>query len=165
VVTMTLIAAEVLIAADVLIAAEVSLAAELRVRALGMDPATGRFRPNEAVTAVRLERHLNIVLTRAPRGSRADWFDEDGTSYDAVGPFEPCYFERQWPRFSAQIELHLKKADLVPVDVSQFIPPQVTVIEKFIAARRLAPRAFIIGRPGLTGLIGRPDLTGRSWQH
>jgi hypothetical protein len=118
----------------------------VRVWALGLDPATGRFRPNEAETAIRIERALGVRLTRAPHWSRADWFDQRGVSYDAVGPFEAGRFDQQWRRFSEQIVLHLKKAELVPVDVSLFTPPQVETIESFIAARRLAPRVFILGR-------------------
>jgi uncharacterized protein YukE len=119
---------------------------EERVRSLGMDPATGKFRPNEAQTAVRLEAELGITLTRAPKGSRADWIDEAGRSYDAVGPFAAHRFDQQWGRLSEQIVLHLNKADLVPVDVSQFTPEQIVVIEKFIADEKLGPRVFIVGR-------------------
>lgn len=119
---------------------------EERVHALGMDTATGRFRPNEAETAVRIETALGVRLTRAPRWSRADWFDQTGTSYDAVGPFAAGRFEQQWRRFSEQILLHLHKAELVPVDVSLFTPAQVETIEQFIASRRLAPRVFTLGR-------------------
>ncbi|GIE98393.1 hypothetical protein [Paractinoplanes rishiriensis] len=117
-----------------------------RVLALGMDTATGRFRPNEAETAVRIEVTLGVRLTRAPRWSRADWFDERGISYDAVGPFAAGRFDQQWRRFSEQIVLHLNKAELVPVDVTLFTPAQVEVVATFIAERRLAPRVFILGR-------------------
>ena len=116
-----------------------------RVRALGMDAATGRFRANEAQTALLIERFLGVRLTRAPRWSRADWFDEDHVSYDAVGPFSAGRFDQQWRRFSEQIVLHLRKAQLVPVDVSLFTPGQIEVVESFIAARRLAPRVFTLG--------------------
>jgi hypothetical protein len=124
----------------------VSVSEAARVHALGLDTATGRFRPNEAVTAVRIEAVLGVRLTRAPRWSRADWFDERGTSYDAVGPFAAGRFDQQWRRFSEQIVLHLRKAELVPVDVSLFTPAQIDVIEAFIATRSLAPRVFILGR-------------------
>ena len=116
-----------------------------RVRALGMDTATGRYRHNEAETAVRIEAALGVRLTRAPRWSRADWFDEFGVSYDAVGPFSAFRFEQQWRRFSQQILLHLHKAQFVPVDVSLFTPAQIEVVELFIATRRLAPRVFTLG--------------------
>jgi hypothetical protein len=122
------------------------VAEQTRIRELGMDTATGRFRPNEAVTAIRIETALGVRLTRAPRWSRADWFDERGVSYDAVGPFASGRFDQQWRRFSEQIVLHLRKAELVPVDVSLFTADQVDVIEAFIADRRLAPRVFILGR-------------------
>jgi hypothetical protein len=124
----------------------VAVAAEReRVWALGLDSATGRFRPNEAETAVLIERALGVRLTRAPKWSRADWFDQHGVSYDAVGPFAAGRFDQQWRRFSEQILLHLRKAEIVPVDVSLFTPPQVHTVELFIANRLLAPRVFTLG--------------------
>jgi hypothetical protein len=116
-----------------------------RIWALGLDAATGRFRPNEAETAVLIETALGVRLVRAPKWSRADWFDEHGVSYDAVGPFAAGRFEQQWRRFSEQILLHLRKADLVPVDVSLFTRPQTRTVERFIADRRLTPRVFTLG--------------------
>jgi len=127
--------------------ASASLAERERVWALGLDAATGRFRPNEAETAVLIETALGVRLIRAPKWSRADWFDEHGVSYDAVGPFAAGRFEQQWRRFSEQILLHLRKADLVPVDVSLFTRPQVRTIERFIGDRRLTPRVFTLGHP------------------
>jgi len=117
-----------------------------RFMALGLDPATGRYRHNEAETAIRIEKALGVRLTRAPHWSRADWFDQYGTSYDAVGPFASYRFDQQWRRFSEQIVLHLAKAELVPVDVTLFTVPQIEIIDRFITARRLAPRVFILGR-------------------
>jgi hypothetical protein len=119
---------------------------EQRIHDLGMDPATKRFRLGEADTAVRIEQERGVILTRAPDGHSADWLDEAGKSYDAVGNFPPQFFDRQWPRFSEQIELHLQKADYVPVDVSTFTTEQVARIEQFIAEKGLAPRVFILGR-------------------
>ena len=104
-----------------------------RVHALGMDPAVKQFRPSEAETAVRIENHLGVRLRRAPSWSRADWVDQDGRTYDAVGNFASCYFDRQWPQLRYQIERHLTKADLVPVDVSGFTPGQVRLVAQFIA--------------------------------
>jgi hypothetical protein len=118
-----------------------------RIWALGLDAATGRFRPNEAETAVLIETALGVRLVRAPKWSRADWFDEHGVSYDAVGPFAAGRFEQQWRRFSEQILLHLRKADLVPVDVSLFTRAQTRTVESFIADRRLTPRVFTLGHP------------------
>ncbi|WFE55425.1 WXG100 family type VII secretion target [Micromonospora sp. WMMD712] len=119
---------------------------ERRIHELGMDPATGKFRPREAETAARLERELDVTLTRAPEGSSADWIDGSGRTYDAVGNFPSQYFDRQWPQLQYQIERHLTKADLVPVDVSQFSGEQVARIEQFIADRGLGPRVFIVGK-------------------
>ncbi|QDY08673.1 WXG100 family type VII secretion target [Micromonospora sp. HM134] len=117
-----------------------------RLRQLGMDPATGRFRPGEAETAARLERELDVTLTRAPQNSSADWVDSNGRTYDAVGNFPGHYFDQQWPQLQYQIERHLTKADLVPVDVSRFSAEQIATIERFIADRGLGPRVFIVGK-------------------
>jgi hypothetical protein len=119
---------------------------EQRIHDLGMDPATGKFRPTEAETAVRIEQERGVTLTRAPADSRADWIDEAGRSYDAVGNFPPQFFDQQWPQFSFQMERHLEKADFVPVDVARFNPDQIARIERFITERGLGPRVFILGR-------------------
>ena len=119
---------------------------EQRVHDLGMDPATGKFRPAEAETAIRIEQERDVTLTRAPAESRADWTDQAGRSYDAVGNFPPQFFDQQWAQFSYQMERHLEKADFVPVDVAQFTPEQIARIERFIAERGLGPRVFILGR-------------------
>lgn len=118
-----------------------------RIRELGMDPHVGKFKPHEAQTAQRIEEERGVTLIRAPADSSADWIDEAGRTYDAVGPFPPQYFDRQWPQFTFQVERHLDKADLVPVDVSSFTPAQVAKIEEFIIERNLGPRVFILGRP------------------
>ncbi|MHA4947125.1 WXG100-like domain-containing protein [Micromonospora sp. SD19] len=123
-----------------------SLTEQQRVHDLGMDPATGRFRPGEAETALRLEQELGVRLHRAPADSSADWVDDAGRTYDAVGNFPGQYFDRQWPQLQYQIERHLDKADLVPVDVSRFAPEQVARIEQFIGDRRLGPRVFVVGK-------------------
>lgn len=111
-----------------------------------MDPATGRFRPGEAETAVRIEQELGVRLRRAPAGSSADWVDETGRTYDAVGNFPAQFFDRQWPQLQYQIERHLDKAELVPVDVSRFSAGQIAKIEQFIADRQLGPRVFVVGK-------------------
>jgi hypothetical protein len=59
-----------------------------------MDPATKRFRPAEAETAIRIELERGVTLTRAPEGHSCDWLDEAGKSYDAVGNFPPQFFDR-----------------------------------------------------------------------
>jgi uncharacterized protein YukE len=121
-------------------------AEEQRVHDLGMDPATGKFRPAETETAVRIEDQLDVTLERAPAGSSADWVDGTGRTYDAVGNFPTQFFDRQWPQLQYQIERHLGKADLVPVDVSKFSPDQVAKIVQFIADKDLGPRVFIVGQ-------------------
>ncbi|MFI7214283.1 WXG100 family type VII secretion target [Micromonospora maritima] len=119
---------------------------EQRVRDLGMDPATGRYRPGEAETALRIEEQLGVRLIRAPADSSADWVDTAGRTYDAVGNFRGEFFDRQWPQLQYQIERHLAKAELVPVDVSKFSEQQTSLVEQFIAERGLGPRVFIVGK-------------------
>jgi uncharacterized protein YukE len=119
---------------------------EQRIRDLGMDPATGRFRPGEAETALRIEQERGVTLKRAPAGSSADWMDDAGRSYDAVGNFPSQFLDKQWSQFVFQIERHLDKADLVPVDVSKFSPDQKVRVDQFIAEQGLAPRVFVLGR-------------------
>jgi hypothetical protein len=46
---------------------------EQRVHDLGMDPATGTFRPREAQTAVRVEQALGIELKRSPTRPSTGW--------------------------------------------------------------------------------------------
>lgn len=88
---------------------------------------------------------LGVRLTRAPAESSADWVDEAGHTYNAVGNFPGHFFDRQWPQLQYQIERHLDKADFVPVDVSRFSAEQISQVERFIADRGLAPRVFIVG--------------------
>jgi hypothetical protein len=83
---------------------------------------------------------------RAPAGSSADWVDTSGRTYDAVGNFPGPFFDRQWPQLQYQIQRHLDKADLVPVDVSRFSPEQAATVARFIADNDLGPRVFIVGR-------------------
>lgn len=118
---------------------------EERLQSLGMDPATGKFRPGERETAMRVERERNVRLARAPAGSKADWVDEAQQTYDAVGNFPAQYFDRQWDQLQYQIERHLDKANFVPVDVSKFTPDQIAKVEKFIADKGFGPRVFLVG--------------------
>lgn len=119
-----------------------------RVHALGIDPAQGgKFNPNEAATAARIEEHLGVTLDRNSDGY-VDWEDRSTappTTYDAVGPFDGQYFERSWPNLQKQIVKHLGYADMVPVDVSGFTPAQTAVVRQFIEDNNLAPRAFLVG--------------------
>jgi uncharacterized protein YukE len=82
---------------------------EQRIHDLGMDPATGRFRPSEAETAVRIENEFGVRLKRAPAGSSADWVDEAERTYDAVGNFPSTYFDKQWPQLQYQIRRHVNE--------------------------------------------------------
>jgi len=110
---------------------------------LGWDPAVQRFRAPEYRTAARVMDDYDVTLTRAAPGQPFDWVDEAGRSYDAVGGFPGRFLDRQWESFTGQIVKHLDKADLIPVDVSEFSPQQIAQVKEFIAP--LGPRVFIVG--------------------
>jgi uncharacterized protein YukE len=110
---------------------------------LGEDPAGGKFRPNEYRTALRIELSKGVVLTRASEQSGADWIDEDGVSYDAVGPVPSKFFEQQWENLQTRITGHMDKAYYVPVDIDGLTPGQVATVKQFIAP--LGPRVFLVG--------------------
>lgn len=113
-------------------------------RALGMDPATGGFRAAESETALRVERELGVDLTRAGQGDAHDWIDASGRTYDAVGNFPSKFFDSQWPNLQDRIVDHLQKAEIVPVDISQFTAAQREVVRSFV--QNLGnPNVVIIG--------------------
>jgi hypothetical protein len=116
-----------------------------RMHGSDWDPDSGRFWPREVDALLRVENEFGVKLKRAPRGSSYDWGDEAGTTYDAVGNFSPQYFDEQWLQFQYQIERHLSKADIVPVDVSQFTPEQVVKVKQFLADKKFGPRVRIVG--------------------
>jgi hypothetical protein len=126
------------------LASDAESAAAKHYRELGMDPATGTFRENEADTALRIESDRNVQLTRSPDKQGPDWIGSDGKTYDAVGPFEARFFDQQWQSLQRQIVRHLgEKADYVPVDVSKFTPEQIAKVKEFIEP--LGPRVFLVG--------------------
>lgn len=113
-------------------------------RALGMDPATGGFRAAESETGLRVERELGVDLSRAGRGDAHDWVDAGGRTYDAVGNFPSKFFDSQWPNLQGRILDHLEKAEIVPVDVSQFTAAQREVVREFVQGLR-NPNVVIVG--------------------
>lgn len=110
---------------------------------LGMDPATGKFRPGEAETGLRIESERGVQLSRSPAAKGPDWVGSDGKTYDAVGNFPSQYFDQQWPNLQSRITEHLGKADYVPVDVSTFTPSQIAQVKAFI--QQYGDRVFLVG--------------------
>lgn len=86
---------------------------------LGTDT-NGQYRPGEAETA-RLLEEQGIPLRRNNDAS-VDWVGTDGKTSDAVGPFPARFFEREQENLFDQIDKHVMKADVTPVNVSQFTP-------------------------------------------
>ncbi|MFD0327171.1 hypothetical protein ACFQZC_00670 [Streptacidiphilus monticola] len=118
-----------------------------RIYGLGADPAIGgKIRWSEVDTASRIESELGVKLTRAPRDSSADWVDENGKTYDAVGNFPGRHFDAQWDAgaFQRQIVRHLEKAQVVPVDVSRFSPEQIDKVVQYVEELN-NPGVVIIG--------------------
>ena len=113
-------------------------------RALGMDPATGGFRAAESETGLRIEQELGVDLSRAGQGDAHDWVDAGGRTYDAVGNFPSKFFDSQWPNLQVRIVDHLEKAEIVPVDVSQFTAAQREVVREFVQGLG-NPNVVIIG--------------------
>ncbi|MFC4614266.1 hypothetical protein ACFO3K_06050 [Cellulomonas algicola] len=114
---------------------------------LGHDPSTKRWRPVEYRTAIRIMEERGVRLERAGKDERYDWIDARGTTYDAVGGQDGAFLQtqRQWSDFLQQIDLHLDKADLIPVDVSGFSAEQIARIRAYVAP--LDNRYFFVGEP------------------
>ena len=106
------------------------LANALHQRSLGMDSATGLYRPSEAATATRLEQQLGRRLERDQTG-HADWVDSAGRTYDAVGPVPQQYFDLN--SFSKSITGHLLKQglDRVVVDTTGMTNSQISQIKNY----------------------------------
>ncbi|MDZ7914315.1 MAG: hypothetical protein U5O16_21140 [Rhodococcus sp. (in: high G+C Gram-positive bacteria)] len=116
-----------------------------RVRELGFDPSIGRFRLNEAETALRIETERGVELHRASVDSQVDWHDVNGRTYDAVGNFSGKFLQtpKQWRLFWESIESHVQKSEFVPIDVSRFSPEQISEIKEYI--KKFDDRVFIVG--------------------
>jgi hypothetical protein len=118
-------------------------------RELGADPGIGgRFRPEEAETGLRVEAQRGITLQRSPHEG-ADWIDPaSGKSYDAVGNFDGRYLNLS--KFLDEVVAHSRKADCVPVDVSQFSAEQRSDVRRFVDGLG-KPNVFIVGDYGSGG--------------
>jgi hypothetical protein len=81
-----------------------------------------------------------VTLQRATDADRFDWVDSAGTTYDAVGNFPAQYFDQQWPVLQGRIVDHLDKADVVPVDVSQFTRAQRQQVADYVGSLPAAQR-------------------------
>lgn len=115
---------------------------ESRRQRLGIDPATGRYRPLEEQAALRLEMRVG-PLNREPTGT-ADWIDARGQTYDAVGPVPVGRLNIG--AFLRQIAKHLLKQglDYVVVDVTGFDAAQRRAVFMYLRGLRPADRARII---------------------
>ncbi|MBU8815074.1 hypothetical protein KL864_04015 [Mycolicibacterium goodii] len=91
-------------------------------------------------------------LSRAGQGDANDWVDAGGRTYDAVGNFPSKFFDSQWPNLQVRIVDHLEKAEIVPVDVSQFAATQREVVREFVQGLG-NPNVVIIGGGVVSGFV------------
>jgi RHS repeat-associated protein len=119
----------------------------LHQRELGLDPATKSFRAIEAQVATRLESQLGRRLSRDLSGA-ADWVDDIGRTYDAVGPIPSQHFNLQ--SVTNSIGGHLNKQGLnkVVVDLSGLSSSQASQVSRYISnlPSSQANKIMILGR-------------------
>jgi hypothetical protein len=108
--------------------------------------AGAKTRGRHVLTGVHVEQLLGVRLSRS-KDPAVDWVDANGKTYDAVGPFQGKFFDKQWPQFSDRIVDHLGKADIVPVDISQFNPEQQAVVRAFCNQLNSPKIVIVGGRP------------------
>lgn len=85
-----------------------------RILDLGDDPAVGDTRETEMIAAFRLEQMVGHRIMRSDDPS-VDWVDDQGTTYDAVGPLQkPEFFNPN--TFVRSIERHLDKSQKPTLD-------------------------------------------------
>jgi hypothetical protein len=113
-----------------------------RRRQLGLDPASGRYRPLEEQAALRLEQRVG-PLQRDPTGT-SDWIDVYGMTYDAVGPVPVGRLNVR--AFLRQIDRHLLKQglDKVVIDLSDFTAVERRAVFTHLRQLGLPERARII---------------------
>jgi hypothetical protein len=116
-----------------------------RRRALATDPASGRYRLSEERAALLLEQRTG-PLQRDPTGA-SDWIDQQGHSYDAVGPVPVGRFDLA--AFTEQIGRHLLKAgiDFVVVDVSGLSAAERSGVRGHVNRLRPGQRARVLVQP------------------
>jgi filamentous hemagglutinin len=104
----------------------VNLAEFKRLNVLDADVA--RLRPGEAGAAAELQSYLGGSLKRSPAGTSGDFVFSSGPNAGKTVDFMLTpdsfkqaakinqFFEKNMSGFSKQLDLHLQKADLVPMD-------------------------------------------------
>jgi filamentous hemagglutinin len=104
----------------------VNLAEFKRLNVLDADVA--RYRPGEAGAAAELQSYLGGSLKRSPAGTSGDFVFSSGPNAGKTVDFMLTpdsfkqaakinqFFEKNMSGFSKQLDLHLQKADLVPMD-------------------------------------------------
>jgi len=93
-----------------------------------LDSDVGRLRPGEAGAAAELQSYLGGTLSRTPAGTSGDFVFNSGAHMGKTVDFMLTpdsfaqaakinqFFEKNMTGFSNTLDLHLQKADLIPMD-------------------------------------------------
>ena len=122
---------------------------------MGWDPAIHGFRPEEALTAIRIERQLGITLERfekptATAVDKGDWHNAANPMevYDRCSPAGPQYFDAAWIRFKKTLgdKLADLKVTKVVIDITDLHlnPKQVTQLKVHLASLQTGARSKIM---------------------
>ena len=104
----------------------------LHQRELGLDPATKTFRAIEAQVGTRLESQIGRRLSRDLSGA-ADWVDDLGRTFDAVGPIPSKHFNLQSVTKSISSHLNKQGLDKVVVDLRGLSSSQAAQVSRYIS--------------------------------
>jgi hypothetical protein len=88
---------------------------------LGTDPAAGKYRENEAETALRVEAEKKVKLKRfqpTSEKTKGDWIDQQGLIYDGCSSAPKAFFDNQLENWKKQVQDHIAKVDRTVVDVT-----------------------------------------------
>ena len=89
---------------------------------------------DELATGQRLEARLGKSLKESTHVG-ADYVDDFGRSYDALGGFDPKFFNEK--SFLRQIEKHLLKSnDFTVIDLTGFSQAQIDVVRRHLSTLR-----------------------------
>ena len=96
----------------------------------GLGNAT-RLSADELATGARLEAQLGKSLKESTHLG-ADYVDDLGRSYDALGGFDPKFFNEK--RFLLQIDKHLRKSnDFTVIDLTGFSQAQIDAVRRHLS--------------------------------
>lgn len=109
-----------------------------------MDADVGRARPGEAGAAAELQNYLGGTLERAAPGTPGDFVFTSGPNagntvdfmltpdtFDQAAKINQ-FFEKNASGFSNTLDMHLNKADFVPMDTRFLTKPNQQILDNII---------------------------------